>query len=310
MSERERILHRWGAIQHALVTRRQLASSGLTKGQVDHLVRTGRLGVVYDGVYRIAGAPITWDQQMLAARLASRGTASQRAAVWLWGVDLGPRPPIELITGPTGSPRLRGAIVHRSANLPAGDVSRKRGIAVTNPLRTLVDLGAVVGHDEVEHAVDSLTSRRIVTVAGIRAYRDRLSSQGQRGVGVLGDVLDSRALGDQRADGMLEPVMAGLCRKHGVPMPSFQVWVLVDGKWRRMDFAYIDVRLNIEVDGYEEHGAKFDNWLDDKVRDAELTALGWHVLRFSWDDVRYRPAYVARIITTVLAQRRALLGLV
>ena len=67
--------------------------------------------------------------------------------------------------------------------------------------------------------------------------------------------------------------------------------------------------LNVEVDGYGEHGAKFDNWLDDKVRDAEITALGWQVIRFSWNDVRYRPAYVARIITTLLAQRRQLLDL-
>jgi hypothetical protein len=262
--------------------------------------------VVYDGVYRIAGAPITWDQEMLAARLASRGTSSHRAAAWLWGVDLGSLPPIELITGPNGSARLRGVIVHRSTHLDVGDVSRKRGIAVTNPLLTLVHLGAVVGPDDVERAVDSLTSRKIVSVAGIRAYRDRLGRQGHSGVGVLGDVLDNRALGDQRADGMLEPVMAALCRKHGVPMPAFQVWVFVDGRWRRMDFAYLDVQLNIEVDGYEEHGGKYVRWVDDSERDNELTAVGWEILRFPWTSVRQRPGYVARIITTVLAERQRL----
>lgn len=126
---------------------------------------------------------------------------------------------------------------------------------------------------------------------------------------MLGEVLDRRALGGQRADSMLEPIMAELCRSRGIPEPDFQVWVLVAAKWRRMDFVYMAEMLDIEVDGYEDHGAKFDNWLDDKVRDAEITALGWQVIRFSWNDLRYRPGSVARIITTLLAQRRQLLGI-
>ena len=185
---------------------------------------------------------------------------------------------------------------------------RCHGIPVTNPLRMLVDLGAVVGPDQVAIALESLTSRKIVTVAGARAFRERLGGRGRRGAGVLGEVLDRRALGERRADGMLEPVMAELCRSRGLPKSDFQVRVLVAGAWRRMDFAYMAEMLNVEVDGYEEHGAKFDNWLDDKVRDAEITALGWKVIRFSWSDVRYRPGSVARIITTLLAQRRQLLG--
>ena len=87
-------------------------------------------------------------------------------------------------------------------------------------------------------------------------------------------------------------------------MPAFQVWVLVHGQWRRMDFAYELEMINIEVDGYEEHGGKYDGWVDDKHRDAELTALGWIVIRFTWHDVCDRPAYVARIITKVLTDRR------
>ncbi len=248
---------------------------------------------------------------MPAATLATDGAASHRGAPPLWGVDLpGGAPPFEVSVDRPRCPRPRGVIVHRSLDLSPDQVVRRHGIPVTNPLRMLVDLGAVVGPDQVAIALESLTTRKIVTLAGARAFRERLGGRGRRGAGVLGEVLDRRALGNQRADGMLEPVMAELCRSRRLPKPEFQVRVLVAGEWRRLDFAYVAEMLNIEVDGYEEHGAKFDNWLDDKVRDAELTALGWHVLRFSWNDVRYRPAYVARIITTVLAQRRALLGLV
>lgn len=272
------------------------------------MVVIGRLVPVYAGVYRLAGAPVTWDQQMLAAALVTRGATSHRAVALLWGVDLGPVPPIELTVDRSRAPRPPGVVVHRSTSLTARDIVRRRGIPATNPLRMLVDLGAVVGPEKVELALDTLTANRTITVAGARAYRDRFSGQGRRGVGVLGEVLDNRALGEQRADGLLEPVMARLCRRRGLPTPDFQVWVLVHGKWRRMDFAYQAEMINIEVDGYEEHGGKYDNWSDDLERDNELTAQGWLVVRFSWHDVRRRPAYVARIITMVLAERRALLG--
>ena len=263
---------------------------------------------MFGGVYRLSGAPITWNQRLLAGVLATGGAGSHRAAVAVWGAELGPVPPVEVSVDRGRAPRPPGVVVHRTTNLTARDITRRYGILVTNPLRTLVDLGAVAGHAQVEDALDSLTSRRIITVEGVQAYRARLAGKGRRGVGVLGDVLDNRALGTQRADGMLEPVMARLCRANALEMPAFQVWVWIEGGWRRMDFAYEAEMINIEVDGYEDHGGKYDNWADDLERDNVLTALGWRVLRFTWNDVRHRPAYVAHIITAVRAERRRALG--
>lgn len=307
MHERERILQRYAASQHAAVARRQLRRDGLTDGQIDHQVAIGRLIGLFDGVYRISGAPITWNQQMLAACLYTHGDASHRAASSVWGVD-GPIAPYELTVGPRRGFRHPGLVLHRTNTLTARDLTRRHGIPVTNPLRTLVDLGAVAGHDIVADALDSLTSRRIITIAGARAYRERLAGHGRRGVGVLGDILDNRALGDQPADGMLEPTMAELCRRYAIPMPAFQVWVFVGGKWRRMDFADVTEMIDFEVDGYEHHGGNHRNWENDLDRDAELTAAGWQVVRFSWTAVNHRPARVARQITEIRRQRRRALG--
>lgn len=277
----EAALDRFGAWQHGLVVRPQLLAAGVTAREIDHVLATARLVAVHKGVYRLSGAPITWNQMMLAATLAAGGVGSHRAAPSLWGVELpGGVPPMEVSVTRPHCPRPRGVIVHRSLDLSPDQVVRRHGAPVTNPLRMLVDLGAVVGPDQVAIALESLTSRKIVTVAGARAFRERLGGRGRRGAGVQGEVLDRRALGGQRADSMLEPVMAELCRSRGIPEPDFQVWVLVAAKWRRMDFVYMAEMLDIEldgyeVDGYEDHGAKFDNWLDDKVRDAEITALGW-----------------------------------
>lgn len=192
MDERQRALHRLGATQHALVTRRQLSAHDWSRSQIDRAVHAGRLHLEYAGVYRIPGSPITSYQRILAAALASRAPASHRAATSVWGADLGPTPPLEVLADGSRHPRLPGVVVHRSRRLDPRDVTRRHGIPVTNPLRTLVDLGAVATPEQVELALDSFTSRRLITVAGARAYREKLAGSGQRGVGVLGEVLDGR----------------------------------------------------------------------------------------------------------------------
>ncbi len=304
MDERLRALHRLGATQHALVTRNQLRANHWTDSQIDRVVRNGRLITVHAGVYRIAGAPVTSHQRILAAALAARAPASHRAATSVWGAELGPTPPREVLVGNGRHPRPPGVVVHRSSTLDPRDVTRRHGIPVTNPLRTLVDLGAVATHEQVELALDSFTSRKLITVAGARAYRDKLAGSGQRGVGVLGEVLDGRVLGDQVADSVLEPVMARFCRDHGLPMPAFQVWVLVDGAWRRLDFAYLEEMIDLEVDGYEHHGGNYERWESDLDRDAALTADGWRVLRVSKAGLTRRPAKTAARIGATLDLRR------
>lgn len=304
MDERDRALHRLGAAQHALVTRRQLRDHGWSTHQVDRAVKAGRLIVAYAGVYRILGAPVTSHQRIRAATLGAGAPGSHRAAASVWGAELGPTPPLEVLVGGTRHPELPGVVVHRSRRLDPRDISRRHGIPVTNPLRTLVDLGAVATPEQVELALDSFTSRKLVTVAGARAYRDKLAGSGQRGVGVLGEVLDGRVLGDKAPDSLLEPVMARLCRRFGLPMPAFQVWVLVDGVWRRLDFAYLEEMIDLEVDGYEYHGGSYERWESDLDRDAALTADGWRVLRVSKAGLTRRPAKTAARIRATLDRRR------
>ncbi len=303
-----RDLQRLAAAQHALVTRRQLRAASWAGSQIDRAVRSGRLIAVHAGVYRIVGAPVTSLQTLLAGSLAAAAPASHRAATSIWGADLGPTTPREMLVGDGRHPRPPGVIVHRTSTLDPRDVVRRHGIPVTNPLRTLVDLGAVATPEQVELALDSFTSRKLITVAGARAYREKLAGQGHRGVGVLDRVLTGRALGDQSPDSVLEPTMARLCPRFGLPMPPFQVWVLVDGMWRRLDFAYLDELVNVEVDGYEHHGGDDVRWEDDLDRNAALTAAGWRVLRTSKTTLTRRPAKLAGHVRDTLALRHRELG--
>src|SRR5947207_15951740 len=63
---------------------------------VDHR----RLVPIHPGVYRVAGSPIVWEQELYAACVASGGVASHRAAARLWGISYVPAQRVE-ITVPT-----------------------------------------------------------------------------------------------------------------------------------------------------------------------------------------------------------------
>ena len=115
-------------------------------------------------------------------------------------------------------------------------------------------------------------------------------------------ILDERALGTRRPDGLLEPRMARLLRRAGLPPASFQ-YEIRDRLGRllaRVDFAYPDVMLAIEVDGYEIHGSP-GAMAKDFVRQNGLVSTGWRVLRFTWSQVVREPDMVATAIAAALA---------
>ncbi len=292
-------LSRLASTQHALVSTRQLQALGLTPRMIDHRVRGGHLERLHRGVYRVAGSVPTFEQRVLAACLAMNGlrAASHRSAARMWGVDPGiDTDGIELVTTGFGSDCLPGVVVHRSLDLSADQVIVHRGVPVTTPLRLLVDLGAVAPRFAVENTLDDLIGRRLVSATAVRATLDALSARGRSGCGTLREVLDGRTgaeltIGRTRLESRLDE----LCRKAGIDGLTFQHPVVIGGRRRRIDFALVELRIAIEVDGYESH-SRFDVFQDDRVRANELHLAGWTVLRFTWHQVTQRPDYVRRIL--------------
>jgi very-short-patch-repair endonuclease len=255
-------------------------------------------------VYVVAGAPPSWHQRLLGACIAAGPTAaaSHRAAARLWGLLDGEQP-LEVTVPLRRAPRVRHVAVHRSTDLTPDQVTRRRDIPVTNPLRTMVDLGHVLGPDDVEDALDrGLVAGRFSLVA-LERVLERLARSGRSGCGVLRRVLDDRALGDQRPDGLLEPRMARLLRDADLPSAEFQ-HVVCDARGRhiaRVDFAYPDRRVGIEVDGWSVHASR-RALQSDVERQNELVTAGWTVLRFTWHDVVRRPAKVTEDLQRFFAR--------
>jgi very-short-patch-repair endonuclease len=92
----------------------------------------------------------------------------------------------------------------------------------------------------------------------------------------------------------------------GVPMPSSQVNITDAGGAFvcRADFAFVEHRIAIELDGYRWHSdvAAFNK--DRRVQNR-LLALSWRVLRLTWWDVDLRPAAVVAEVRSMLALAQA-----
>lgn len=285
-------LARKARTQHGVVHRDQLAIPPRT---VDKWVAAGRLERIHPGVYRVAGSVETWEQRTMAAALASGGVVSHRSAARLW--DLCDDDVVEIAVV-EGHPRLHGVVAHRSTDLSPKYVTRRRGIPVTNPMRTLVDLGAV-DKWAVADALERAVIARVCSVVAVERVLDEVARKGRRGAGVIRRVLDDRALGQARPDGLLEARFARLVREHRLPTPVFQHRVAR----YRVDFAYPGSMIAIEVDGFEVHASPAALQAD-LERQNHLVAAGWTVLRFTWRDVVRRPARVAQQVDALLRQRQ------
>lgn len=286
----------------SVVTARDLRQLGINDHRRESELRQGRLVPVTRGVYRPDGVRLTRAGELRAACAAAGhgAVASHRSALWLWDIsdDWG----VDEVTVPVGRRcTTKGLIVHRSSDLAEPYCCTRKGVPATTPARTLLDAAAVLTRHQLDQAVEQAIINRLVTVDGLRHILDELGKPGRRGAGKLRSCLDTRALGDARAESQLEPLTARLCRDHGIEGILFQESIVLDGVTYRPDFQIPAARLIIEVDGLDAHRSR-DAFMHDLRRQNAFIRHGWLILRYSAADLR-RPAAVAREIRDMVRHR-------
>jgi hypothetical protein len=247
----------------------------------------------------MAGAPITPEQRIRSAVLASANTlASHRSAAYLWGVDIVGDEPVDLIsTVRSSGPKLDSVVIHRPFDRADLRPVQRKSIPTTNPMRTLLDLGAVAP-ESVPGALEQLLIAGTVTVAGVTRTLFQHRKPGRAGVGPLRAAIEELPLGAKPPDSVLEPAMAALFERAAIVD-----WVFherVGGI--ELDFGFPKQRVDVEVDGWATHSTRIQ-FERDRERDAELSALGWLVLRFTWKQVTRKPNWVTSRVAATLASR-------
>jgi very-short-patch-repair endonuclease len=288
-------------LQHGLVTCSQTTELGLSKTQRHLRVERGLLVPCDHDVFRVRGAPVTWEQRVLASCLASEGVASHRTGAMLRTLGLWPAGMTELTIEPNRHYRSDTATVHRSVDDPHLDAGTIDGIPVTSVRRTLLDLGSVVAQDRLERCVERAIFRGLTSPGALWAYIDEVGRQGRRGVQPLRAVLELRGR-VPAAESDLETEMVQLLRRGGLPEPVRQHEVVVASRRFRIDLAYPELKIALEIDGDEPHfGARKTD--ADNTRDGLLQLGGWLTQHFTRRHIRHEQRASAERVWRAIESR-------
>jgi hypothetical protein len=193
---------------------------------------------------------------------------------------------------------MRGVLVHRAA-VPECHAEIARGIPVTSPARTVIDLARASFRDGV-----------LTADAALRLGLCQRSDMGQ----VLGDcarwpgVSTARrvvAFANPKAESPLESIGRVVFAEYGLPAPQLQGMIpLGAGRVARVDFIWSSFATIAEADGmlkYESPGAL----RQEKLRQEALEQLGYVVVRFTWADIHTDPALVIARVRRAFARGEA-----
>lgn len=267
--------------QHSLATREQLRAAGLTDRQVEHRQEDRRLTVVHRGVCAQTGAPVTYEQQVLAACLATGGVASHRCAARLFGLrGFGSEPRVEITAPGRRAARLEGVVAHTSNSLESTFIGQ---IPVVMPAQILLGL-TQLRSKRAEGAVNDVLVKGLATLPALVRFAQRQSAQGRAGIVELRTLLEEQVRAGAPTESWLEDQVIAFLRRRGFPEPVRGHWV---GR-RRLDVAWPDRRVNFEADGRLWHTSPSDRRRD-AARDADLAAVSWRTERILWLDLHENP---------------------
>jgi hypothetical protein len=256
------------------VSTKQLLALGFSKDEILGMVRCGLLHRMHRGVYAF-GAPSRAPESRWAAALLAAGTGSalDRTAAAAFHGQMVVRHVIDVVA-PT---RRRGDETMRIRTAKRFDIVERRGIRVTTPAQTLLDLAATGW--PIDRMTHEMAASGLLPLDELRAFaRDRRGEPGARALAKAAGLPHTRS-GRERA-------FARWLRELGVPAPVLNDRVgrlTVDCHWPKHD-------LVIELDHEQTHGAWWAQRRDEE-RDAALQRRGKEV----WRVRAYGPELEARL---------------
>jgi hypothetical protein len=284
------------ARQYGLFTAVQWTDAGLSRRILTYKKAAGLVLELYPGVFALAGAPPSFEQQVLALCLSVNGVASHRCAAYFWGFRKFETPTVEVLTRRNHTPSFDHVTIRRTRRLDRSDVETLRGIPITSRARTLLDL-CDVSPLLVEGALNGALHKRRVGVRQLQEALDRVTPR-HPGAVRLRDLLIPFAAGQRPTESELEDDFLKLVvHKYNLPVPVRQHPV---GR-RSIDFAYPELIFGIEIDSVRAHAAREDV---DRNAGKANELLDWWIAHFVYDDIHRWPEDTAGFLLDTIARRR------
>jgi hypothetical protein len=296
----DRQLEPVAAAQFGVFSRRQARDLGASKAMIEHRIGIGAWLPMLPGVFRLASAPPSSRQTATAATLwsAPDGLLSLTAAARVWELDVEWGTRVHVLVPRGRGLRSSKVTVHHTTDLITADVATLGPIRLTSPLRTVIDLAAVLDRDALELAIESGLRRRLFTIGQLRWRADALLGTGRPGSANLRRLLERDDLG--RTDSGWEVRTSQFLERAGLARPVRQHEVRVRGTVvARPDLSYPDARIALEYDSDRWHTGTAQRRADAERRNR-LRALGWTVIEVTPPTLR-RPDDLIALVATALA---------
>lgn len=252
-----------------------------SRADVDRALREGT--VVRVGHGRYAAAHVG-KAAMTAHAMNGHLSLTSAALHHGWEVKTAPVKPHVVVPRKRNVPhaRRRGVELHRYDLGPddTSGITTSRDLTLLQCLRSLPDDEALaVADSALRHGEDATLRRVLAQVRGAGAAKVRR-------IGLAAD---------GRAANPFESVTRAIC----LQVPGLdvipQLVLSTDHFWACPDLVARERRLVVECESYQWHGDR-KGFLKDVRRYTLLSADGWTILRFTWDDVMLRPAWVREVL--------------
>lgn len=299
MFEHDARLARWFADNQSIISITEAAALGVGDRALHRRHAAGLVEREHPGVYRDAAVPRTATTRLRAA-LAARPTAfvSGHSLMRLYDVrgEWSDRPEITLLGSDEHVP-LDGVRMHRIDRIEPHDRHRRHGLPVLAPPLGLLTLGASAPPWKVKTAVHDMVFQGHTAVPLLVRALKQYAASGRNGVtsfraGVRSLDKGGRATQTNLELVVLDPIHAA----PAIPEPHVQHLVVDgDGAKRRLDIAWPEHGLDLEVDGDRWHLSARDKSAM-RVRDRALAAVGYETWRVDSDQVAHDlPALIRRL---------------
>jgi very-short-patch-repair endonuclease len=208
------------------------------------------------------------------------------SAAWLYGLDLEPTNPVEVVVPLSSGIRNRLGLKVRRSEIPPSELATVRRLRVTSLPLTLARLCQKRPPVEALVAIDMALRLGLTNPAALHRYADR--AKGRHGARRMRSLVPLAA----PAESPMETRLRWLLIRAGLPQPQVQT-ILRDraGQFAgRADLYYPEARLVVEFDG----GNHRERLIEDDRRQNLL--IGYRILRFTASDVyKYADVVVAQV---------------
>jgi hypothetical protein len=262
---------------------------------LDEALMAGRIHRVARGRYVL---PTAEAARVAAHRLTAVAGLTSAAASYEWSLKWQPRRP-ELIVprGRKVTAEAQASARIRWQRLPRGDVAGWR----TTPLRTVLDCTTTLPFDEALAVADSALRSGLVTPVELMRAANALPGRGRDAA------FDVAWFASDRPANAFESVIRAISTTVPGLRLAPQHRIRVAGRRIRPDLVDRELRIVVEGDSHEFHTAPAaidaDCWRYD-----ELVLDGWLVIRVSWPQAMFKPAWVHSVLTRAAVRQDALLG--